>query len=457
MVAIKNVPTEYGSAMKQHILIDPEYTNLNHGNAPAPLSLPFPHYDPTEPFLARYSRAGRISQDEAEARIDPFIKLKQAHYIDESRSAIAKYLDVPTDECVFVKNATSGVNTALRNMIYKEGDVIIYFATVYGACEATIASLVETTPVEARRVEYAMPTTHDHIVEQFQATVEKTRADGLNVRAALFETVVSMPGVRFPFERLCEVCRMYGIYSVLDAAHGVGQIPLDLSQVHPEFCVSNCHKWFFCPRGSAVFYVPKRNQHLIRTTSPTSAAFLSRDKPIPRGSTKSRFELLFEWTGTDDDTPYLSFEGGNIVADWLQTDVMTEKGTDWRTPGVSQLRKCAFAMVRLPIRVVYQSSPLHLVRDRTYSVVRSEDVARVKMFLQTELYSRHRTFIPSVAHGGWTAQIYLFLDDSEFAGKAIKDVCNRCEMSELGALLILYNDTWLVVQSMESPRPIKFE
>ena len=82
----------------------------------------------------------------------------------------------------------------------------------------------------------------EEVVSVFRETVERTQREGVRVRAALLETVVSMPAVRFPFERVVEVCRELGVLSVVDGAHGVGQIALELGTLKPDFFTSNCHK-----------------------------------------------------------------------------------------------------------------------------------------------------------------------------------------------------------------------
>lgn len=145
-------------------------------------------------------------------------------------------------EVVLVKNATTGVHTVLHNLGFRRGDAIVYFSTVYGAMERMLISLGEMTGVSVRKVEVRFPLGVDEVVGGFRETVEKARSEGLHVKAALLDTIVSMPAVRFPFERLVEACHELGVLSVVDGAHGVGQIPLELGKLKPDFFTSNCHK-----------------------------------------------------------------------------------------------------------------------------------------------------------------------------------------------------------------------
>lgn len=144
---------------------------------------------------------------------------------------------------MLVKNATTGVHTVLHNLCLAAGDVIVYFDTVYGAIERMLVSLGEQTGVSGRKVALRFPVEAEEVVRAFREVVVKAQSEGLRVRAALFETVVSMPAVRFPFESMVRVCRELGVLSVVDGAHGVGQIPLELGSFRPDFFTSNCHKF----------------------------------------------------------------------------------------------------------------------------------------------------------------------------------------------------------------------
>lgn len=167
---------------------------------------------------------------------------------------MARIIHAPKDECVFVKNATTGVATVLYNLNFQPGEAVVYFESVYGAVEKGIVSLQEHGPLQSRKVAFHYPISEDELERRFLDVVRRARDDGLAVRAAVFDSIVSNPGVRFPFERFVAICRKEGILSVIDGAHGIGQIRLNMEELQPDFFVSNCHKYAllfddFCSNG----------------------------------------------------------------------------------------------------------------------------------------------------------------------------------------------------------------
>lgn len=292
----------------------------------------------------------------------------------------------------------------LRNLTWQDKDAIIYFDTVYGAVEKGLLYMTETHPqLHLRRVgqgqdfAYSLPATHPEILNAFSQTISRLLYEGYKPKVALFETIVSIPGVRFPFERLTKMCKEYGILSLIDGAHGVGHIPLDMGSLDPDFFVSNCHKWLYTPRGCAVFYVARRNQHLIRTSLPTSHGFRPlKDhgvRVVLPAQQRPDFVHLFQFTGTTDNAPYycipaamnfranlcggeqaiyhyirdVAQRGADLLATILGTEVMDDldpdeglkavgsrEGSDRRSgpePWVGGLRDCAMANVLLPIKI----------------------------------------------------------------------------------------------------------
>lgn len=81
----------------------------------------------TSPRVIREKQ--REYQDQSEANPDPFIRYTYPKLSDQSREAISKVLNCPASTVVFVPNATTGVNTVLRNVVWNQDgkDEILYF------------------------------------------------------------------------------------------------------------------------------------------------------------------------------------------------------------------------------------------------------------------------------------------------------------------------------------------
>lgn len=120
--------------------------------------------------------------------------------------------------------------------------MILYFDTVHGAYENTIASICETTSAEKMCICLEYPIGNSEIVEKFYDAVNMVKARGKTAKIAIYDTVVSFPGVKFPWEELTAACKSLEILSLIDGAHGLGHIDLiSLGEVGPDFFTCNCY------------------------------------------------------------------------------------------------------------------------------------------------------------------------------------------------------------------------
>lgn len=369
-------------------------------------------------------------------------------------------------------------------------DEILHFSTIYGGIGKTVDYVVDSTygRVSSRSVELTYPISDEAIIAKFRHAVQESR-QLKRPRAAVFDVVSSVPGVCFPYQEMVHVCRELGILSIVDGAQGIGMLELDMTALDPDFFVSNCHKWLLVPRGCAIFYVPRRNQHLIRSTVPTSHGYIPlpgatpRTNPLPP-SAKSVFVNAFEYVGTLDNSPYLcvkdalefrervlggeariqrymrslASEGGATVSEKLKTWVLGRKNVK-----EDSLKPCAMVNVAMPLVVTHgvhgSSSPLDSidetqagranaapgpetqqsqVRRRAGDIaIPREDAQKVWSWMTKVLVDDYQTFIPLFYHAGrfWarlSAQIYLDMDDFEWAGDTLKLLCERVARREYG-------------------------
>lgn len=338
-------------------------------------------------------------------------------------------------------NTTTGINTVLRSLVFQPKDVIIYYSTIYEACEATVLYMEETTHVQTRRIPMTYPVSDDEICDAMVAAIEDVKSSGLVPRLAIFDTISAGPGVRVPYERLTKLCREHKVLSLVDGAHAVGMLPLNMGALDPDFFVSNCHKWLYVPRSCAFLYVHRRNQALIRTSLPTSYSFVPRPDGKAPAFADDAFEKLFEGPGTTDSSSYLTvaaaiewrkrvtWEGergekailGYCVAQAEDASAMLARrfGTDVLPNGTDIFMK----NVRLPL---------------SWETVAGGDQAtadRVGLWIARTILNEYNSFMIVRVHAqNWwlrmSAQIYLTIEDWRKAADIMAEVCERVRKGE---------------------------
>ncbi|KAJ5948090.1 Pyridoxal phosphate-dependent transferase major region subdomain 1 [Penicillium verhagenii] len=431
--------TPFGHEMRKYFSFAPGYRNMNHGSFGA------------SPRVIR-DKANAL-KDECESTPCPFIKYRFPQLLDENRVAISKFLSVPESTIVLVPNATTGVNTVLQNIRWNDDgkDEILELDVIYGACEKMANYICETHPgkVRTRQIGFAYPLEPSEMISIFQEAISTSKSEGYRPRVAIFDTISSNPGLRLPFEALAAACRAEGILSLVDAAHGIGQIDLKISSWDPDFLVTNCHKWLFTPRACAVFYVPERNQSLMRSTMPTSHGFVpqsigkaQKNEPEIKSPAKSYFVSNFEFVGTAENAAFLTVgdaikwreevcggesrirdycinlaqSGGRRVADILRTRILDNASRSFTD--------CCMVNILLPLN--------HPTAGSGSLVLYGDSVVTITEWMQQAMIKNWKTFMPVFPfHGQWwvrlSGQVYLDESDFEWAGWTLKTLCEEIE------------------------------
>ncbi|KAF8638760.1 hypothetical protein AX17_001976 [Amanita inopinata Kibby_2008] len=403
-------PPKFGHDLLKHFALDPEYVNLNHGSfGSAPL-----------PVL----KACNEVTFESETNPDRFHRLDYQSRLNSVRESLANLIGAKTDEIVLVPNASMGINTVLRNFEWEKDDTLFVTTTTYGSIYRTSQSISNVLPHPNLSVlTLNFPLTHDEIIALFRGHI-RSLPPGKH-RVAIIDAIVSNPGVLLPWKEMVKICREEGVWSLVDAAHALGQeLDINLEEAKPDFWVSNCHKWLYVKRGCAILYVPERNQHVIKSSIPTSHTY----RPLHERTGPLLVEQ-FEWNGTIDWAPYittkealafrawlggehaindychaLALQGGRRLAEILRTRVMDPQGD-------------------LTVNMVNVQLPLPSTSVLPFSEELDEKM-KEKMLREHNAYSAH------FPHNGrwWTrcsAQAYNELSDFEKLGEAWIQVCKE--------------------------------
>lgn len=235
---------------KYFTLLDSRVTPINHGSyglTPTPVFETF-----VESMKNDYKHPDKYMFE-----TEPVEYLSAIHNVSQIVNCDYKNLAI-------IDNATSGINIIYRSMKWKAGDKVLVTSVVYDSCEHVLEFMRQLHGIEIIKLNVDIEASETDIVHSFEQIFRENLDDGNGIKLCMFDLVSSMPAFLFPYKQLVTLCRKYNVMSVIDGAHGIGLIPLDLQELNPDFFVSNLHKWYYVPRPCALLYVASKHHESIQ-------------------------------------------------------------------------------------------------------------------------------------------------------------------------------------------------
>jgi isopenicillin-N epimerase len=342
-------------------LLDPEVAFLNHGS------------------FGATPRAVLAEQDRWRA----LMECHPTHFMSEelppalraASARLAAFVGARAEDLVFVENATAGCNVVLRSLSFAPGDEIL--VTDHGYAAVRKAAEYVAARAGARVIEAAVPFP---LADATQVVAAVAGHLGPRTRLAIFDHITSPTAVIFPVRELTALCRAAGVPVLIDGAHALGMLSLDVPSVGADWYTGNCHKWLMAPKGSAFLWVaPDRQAD-------------TRPLVISHGYGEG-FAAEFAWVGTRDPSAWLSVPaaidfherlGGGQLRErnaTLAREQATLLARAWATErGAPDALTGSMAAVRLPRRE--PATPDHALA------------------LRRELFDDHRIEVPVTAFAG---------------------------------------------------------
>ena len=265
--------------MKQHWLLDPDITFLNHGSFGAtPIAV-----------LAK--------QDEFRTRMERepvrFMIRELEVLLDDARAQLGEFVGADPAGIAFIPNATYGVNSVVRSLDLDKNEEIVVTAHEYNATRNVAEFAAQLAGARVVVAEVPFPIASPD--EVFGRIIEKISD---RTRLVILDHVTSQTALVMPIARIIDEVQSRGIDVLVDGAHAPGMLPLDLRALDAAYYTANLHKWVCAPKGAAFLYVRENRRASVRPIAISHGANSSR-------TDRSRFHLEFDWTGTFDPTPWL--------------------------------------------------------------------------------------------------------------------------------------------------------
>jgi isopenicillin-N epimerase len=258
--------------------LEPEGTFLNHGSFGA---------CPREVLAAQND-----IREEMERQPDQFFRRKgrpisPENAIRPAADTLARFVGTKGERMAFVTNATEAVTTVLRSVELKPGDEILMLDCVYNAVRLAIEDTCKRTGAKPVVVALPIPLNINDVVERIADAASN------RTRLAIIDHIASRTAVVFPVAEITAALKAKGVRVLIDGAHALGHLPLDLEAIGADWYTANGHKWLYTPKGCAMFYAAP---DVAARTVPLSVSHWH----------ELGFPLAFDYVGTRDISAFLS-------------------------------------------------------------------------------------------------------------------------------------------------------
>ncbi|MEZ5043884.1 MAG: aminotransferase class V-fold PLP-dependent enzyme [Saprospiraceae bacterium] len=181
-------------------------------------------------------------------------------YVD-LRKKIGALINADYKEIALTQNATYGMNYVSNGLDLKPGDEIINTDQEHGGGRAGWQVAAARYKLVYKQAKIAIPANDpQQIIDSIKKEITP------KTRIIAIPHIVSVHGFILPVKAICEMARERGIFTIIDGAQSVGQIPVDVKDLGCDAYFSSLHKWLLAPAGNGILYLRKEVMPQVWTT-----------------------------------------------------------------------------------------------------------------------------------------------------------------------------------------------
>ncbi len=241
---------DFWAKVRREFLVSDELAYLNSGTlGPMPKSV---FYTVVDGYRAIATDPGRENSRQTKAQ-------------EVLRDKLAAFVNADLGEVALTRNTTEGMSFIANGLDLKSGDeVLCSFHEHPGGLEPWKVK-ARRHGVVVKELPFPIPTPDPaDILNLFEdAITPRTRV--ISVSHVTFPT-----GCMLPVRELAALARPRGILTVIDGAHAIGMLDLDMQDLGADFYASSPYKWMGAPVGTGFLFLRRESQERVWPTVVTS-------------------------------------------------------------------------------------------------------------------------------------------------------------------------------------------
>lgn len=171
--------------------------------------------------------------------------------MSSARNRIGAFVNADGHDIALMQNATMGMSCIANGIDLEPGDEVITTDQEHSGGiggwrlrAARSGIVVRELPLDS-----ALGGGPEAVIDLFR------RAITPKTKVLMVSQITSAFGILLPARELCSLAARHGIFSVIDGAQAIGQVPVDLQNLGCDAYVASPHKWLLAPKGTGFLYL----------------------------------------------------------------------------------------------------------------------------------------------------------------------------------------------------------
>ena len=236
----ENDDEAFWKRIRMDYALKPDYINLENG---------YYNFVPT-PILNKYIEHVRHVNFEASY----YMRTVQWDNKNEVAARLARLVNCPEKELIVTRNTTESLDLIIGGFPWEKGDEAVFAKQDYGAMRIHFYQQQERFGIVCKEVSLPNhPTSDKAIVELYESQITP------KTKLLMVCHMVNITGQILPIRKICDMAHSYGVDVMVDGAHTVGHIEVDIEKLDCDYYGSSLHKWLSVPLGAGLLYVKEKH------------------------------------------------------------------------------------------------------------------------------------------------------------------------------------------------------
>jgi selenocysteine lyase/cysteine desulfurase len=224
--------------IRKDYALKPEYINLENG---------YYNFIP-KPTMDKYLNHIKMVNYEASY----YMRTVQWDNKKKAAARLAQLVGCSGEELILTRNTTESLDMIIGGFPWEEGDEAIFAKQDYGSMQDHFQQIANRYGVVNKIVSVPNhPNSDEEIVSLYENQITP------KTKLMMVCHMINITGHILPIRKICDMAHKHGVEVMVDGAHCIGHIDVNILELNCDYYGSSLHKWLSVPLGSGMLYVAK--------------------------------------------------------------------------------------------------------------------------------------------------------------------------------------------------------